>query len=187
MNEMSSSICLQPNGVWHDHVKKVAQVANWSVSLSVTDSSAGALLTAELRAPRTYGWIETEAPSKGPHSVESEWRREDYFSAGIVTFKCMRTISASILAPSMGADDHLPPRRIWITRFLRLRLFSCTDVTQAQDHGLLSLPLYLICSLSSKLLFSLIKQEADGQLEARVSIQARRATVESRDARASAC
>lgn len=62
-----------------------------------------------------------------------------------------------------------------------------TDVPQAQDHGLLSLPLYLIRSLSSKLLFSLIKQEADGQLEARVSIQARRATEESRDARASAC
>lgn len=135
MNEMSSSICLQPNGVWHDHVKKVAQVANWSVSLSVTDSSAGALLTAELRAPRTFGWIETEAASKGPYSVESEWRREDYFSAGIVTFKCTRTISASILAPSMGADDHLPPRRIWITRFLRLRLFSAQMCPRPKTTG----------------------------------------------------
>lgn len=184
MNEMSSSICLQPNGVWHDHVKKVAQVANWSVSLSVTDSSAGALLTAELRAPRTFGWIETEAASKGPYSVESEWRREDYFSAGIVTFKCMRTISASILAPSVGADDHLPPRGIWIARFLRLRLFSAQMCPRPKTTGC---SLYLICSLSSKLLFSLIKQEEDGQLEARVSIQARRATVESRDARAGAC
>lgn len=117
MNEMSSSICLQPNGVWHDHVKKVAQVANWSVSLSVTDSSAVALLTAVLSAPCTFGWIKTEAASKGPYSVESEWRREDYFPAGFVTFKCMRTISASILAPPMGADDHLPPRRIQITAF----------------------------------------------------------------------
>lgn len=48
-----------------------------------------------------------------------------------------------------------------------------TDVSQAQAHRLLFLPLYLICSLYLKLLFSLIKQEADGQFEAQVSIHAK--------------
>lgn len=158
---MSSSIRLQPNAVWHDHVKKVAQVANWSVSLSVTDSSAGALLTA----------------SKGPYSVESGWRWEDYFSAGIVAFKCMRTILRFNVGPIYGRWWSHPA-----TEDLHIRI----DVPQAQNHRLLSLPLYLICSLSLKLLLSLIKQEADGQLEAQVSIQARRATEKSWDARASA-
>lgn len=40
---------------------------------------------------------------------------EDYFSAGTVAFKCMRTINTSILAPSMQADDRLPSQRIQIT------------------------------------------------------------------------